>query len=77
MQVEPKSEYRSRMGGSPDEADSYFVMLECARARHSLIPEDPPESRKQGDNIALWKNKQRRSLRDYDAANLGHDAHLD
>lgn len=77
MQVEPKSEYRSRMGGSPDEADSYFVMLECARTRHSLIPEDPPESRKQGDNIALWKNKQRRSLRDYDAVNLGHDAHLD
>lgn len=76
MQVEPKHEYRGRMGGSPDEADSYFMMLECARVRHSLLPEDPVEGRKDGEDVAMWKTKQRKTLRDFDAINLGHDAHL-
>jgi len=76
IQVEPKSEYRPRMGGSPDEADSFFVMLECARMRHSLLPEDPVEERKEGDNVAMWATRRRRSLRDMAAGNLGHVAHL-
>ena len=76
IQVEPKSEYRPRMGGSPDEADSFFVMLECARIRHSFLPEEPVEVPKDHQNIANWRPRRRRTLRDFAAGNLGHEAHL-
>lgn len=75
-QIEPKHEYKSRMGSSPDEADSYFVMLEMARARHGFHPEEPVEERKDGKDIAMWKNRPRRNLRDFDANSLGHEGHL-
>lgn len=77
MQVEPKPEYRARIGSSPDEADSFFVMLECARSRMGFVPEDPVEQLKEGDDISFTKRRRQRTLMDFDAYQLGHDGHLD
>lgn len=41
LQVEPKPEYKGRMGSSPDEMDSFLVAVEVARTQHLLTPSDP------------------------------------
>jgi len=42
LQVEPKEEYKKRMGESPDETDASFILLEGARERHFFVPEYHP-----------------------------------
>lgn len=45
LAVEPKEQYRSRVGQSPDEADAGFVVLDVARSRHRLVAVEPiPEN---------------------------------
>jgi hypothetical protein len=41
MRAESKNTFRVRNGRSPDHADAFFVMLEGARQRHSLIAVEP------------------------------------
>ena len=43
MKIEPKPEYKSRFGRSPDLADAAFLCLDLARQRHGLVAVDPPE----------------------------------
>lgn len=35
--VEPKKEYKTRIGSSPDEADAFMIMLDVARQKHGFI----------------------------------------
>ena len=37
MRVEPKQEYKKRVGHSPDVADAAFLLIDLARNRHGLI----------------------------------------
>lgn len=37
MRVEPKPEYKKRVGHSPDVADAAFLLIDLARNRHGLI----------------------------------------
>lgn len=41
MGVEPKKEYRKRVGGSPDEADTAFLLIDLAIERFGLLPAEP------------------------------------
>ena len=61
FQVEPKREYKKRLGHSPDEADAFFVAVETARQRRLFNPCDPKAQKPVGD-IARWlqnRNTQR------------------
>ena len=85
LQVEPKDEYKARMGESPDETDASFILIENARERHFFIPQDPIAADKL-DKVANdpWSpislrslNKSSRSsINDLDASALGHEPHL-
>ena len=85
LQVEDKQSYKRRLGFSPDETDASFVMLELARQRHGFVPQDPASVQEEDVDdplkpFSLRKfnqgNRPRRSIRDFDAAALGHHAHL-
>jgi hypothetical protein len=39
IKVEAKEEMKRRLKVSPDAADSFFILLEVARLRHSFFPE--------------------------------------
>jgi len=41
MRAESKQDYKRRHGHSPDLADAYFIMLDLARTRHSLLAVEP------------------------------------
>lgn len=43
MKLEPKPEFKSRFGRSPDLADAAFLALDCARQRLGLVALDPPK----------------------------------
>ena len=58
MKIEPKPEYKSRFGRSPDLADAAFLCLDLARQRHGLVAVDPPE---QGSNNTI--QRPRRTLK--------------
>ena len=85
MQVEPKHEFKKRIGESPDETDASFVLLEVARSRHGFIPQDPIEAQKKAaarDNVfapvslRALNGRPRRSMDDLDAGALGHEPHV-
>ena len=76
LQVEPKREYKARVGSSPDETDSLMVALETARTRFGFNPLPPvSESAQQGETIANWL-RPKRSFSGLQASALGHHAHL-
>lgn len=85
LQVEPKEEYKKRMGESPDETDASFILLEGARERHFFVPQDPvapvtktlmPDDPWAPVSLRLLNPRPRRTMGDLDAASLGHEAHL-
>jgi len=85
LQVEPKDEYKKRMGESPDETDASFILLEGARERHFFVPQDPvavketeslPDDPWAPVSLRSLNGRQRRTMGDLDAASLGHEAHL-
>lgn len=87
LQVEPKKDYKGRMGESPDETDASFVLIDLARHRHSFIPQDPIAVQKAAvasiDDLSkpirlidLNRANGRRTFADLDASALGHHAHL-
>lgn len=84
LQVEPKDEYKARMGESPDETDAGFILLEGARTRHFFVPQDPIPEAVIEKNIDPWapislralNQKSRTTIHDFDVANLGHEPHL-
>lgn len=85
MQVEPKKEYKARMGESPDETDASFVLLEGARSRHFFMPADPMESQRKAAarddmfapvSLRKLNGRPSRTFADLDDAALGHEAHL-
>jgi len=53
FQVEPKKEFKKRLGFSPDEADAFFVAVETARQRRLFNPCDP-RPQQPVENIARW-----------------------
>lgn len=76
LQVEPKREYKARVGASPDETDSLMVALETARSRVGFTPLPPVQrSTGDGDSIAHWL-RPKTSFRGLQASALGHCAHL-
>ena len=75
MQVEPKKAFRLRKGYSPDETDSFLVLVELARQRFSFRPTDPLSVRQDEDNIAAWLGAGR-TMRSLDPSAMGHVAHL-
>lgn len=83
LQVEPKDDYKKRMGESPDETDASFVLLEGARARHFFVPQEPVKvDKNKTDDLTkpvrlINLNRRRRSISDFDACNVGHEPHLD
>lgn len=43
VKIEPKVEFKSRFGSSPDLADAAFLCLDLARQRHNLVAAEPIE----------------------------------
>lgn len=85
MQVEPKKEYKARMGESPDETDASFVLLEGARSRHFFMPADPMDAQRKAAarddlfapvSLRKLNGRPSRTFADLDDAALGHEAHL-
>lgn len=73
-QIEPKKEYKSRVGSSPDEADAFFVCVEVARERRLFTPNDPVPQ-KALDNYAAWLSG-RKTHRSFADDKLGFVANL-
>jgi hypothetical protein len=44
VKIEPKIEFKSRFGSSPDLADAAFLCIDLARQRHNLVAVEPLES---------------------------------
>ena len=76
LQVEPKTKYKLRVGGSPDEADSFLVLVELLRTRFSFLPQDPVPQRAEGQTSSSWKHREKRMFANLDPSNLGHHANL-
>jgi hypothetical protein len=76
LQVEPKTKYKLRVGGSPDEADSFLVLVELLRSRFSFLPQDPVPQRAEGQTSSSWKHREKRMFSHLDPSNLGHHANL-
>jgi hypothetical protein len=76
LQVEPKTKYKLRVGGSPDEADSFLVLVELLRTRFSFLPQDPVPQRAEGQTSSSWKHREKRMFSHLDPSNLGHHANL-
>lgn len=74
FQVEPKRAYKARTGGSPDEADAFFVAIETARTRRMFTATDPPKGRLK-NNIANWLQT-RRTHASFAADKLGFVGNL-
>jgi hypothetical protein len=72
MKVEPKQEFKSRIGRSPDIADAMFLLIELARQRHSFVSIDLDPSRK--DDMSVWTQQRRRE--DFDVASRSAHVHL-
>jgi len=73
-QIEPKMEYKSRVGSSPDEADAFFVGIEVARERRLFTPNDPVPQQAM-DNYAQWLQG-RRTHSSFSADKLGFVGNL-
>jgi hypothetical protein len=85
LQVEPKEEYKKRMGESPDETDASFILLEGARERHFFVPQDPvkvvekaalPDDPWAPISLRALNGRPRRTMGDLDACAMGHEPHL-
>ncbi len=77
LQVEPKTKYKLRVGGSPDEADSFLVLVELLRTRFSFLPQDPVPQRAEGQTSSSWRQRERpKMFAHLDPSNLGHHANL-
>jgi len=74
FQVEPKKEFKKRLGYSPDEADAFFVAVETARMRRLFNPADP-KPQKPVENIARWLQN-RRTHASYSDDRMGFVANL-
>lgn len=61
MRVEPKPDFKKRLGFSPDLADASFLLIDLCRSRHGLIAFDPPDS---GGQAASWSSQRQISYRD-------------
>jgi hypothetical protein len=72
LQVEPKKEYKARVGKSPDEADSFLVAIEVARSQHLFVPTNPVQ--RDGEDLAKYLQS-RRTHQTYAADRLGFVAH--
>lgn len=75
LQVEPKPEYKSRMGSSPDEMDSFLVAVEVARTQHLLNPTDPVKSDVGPRGLEHYLS-QRKSVDSFSADKMGFVANL-
>lgn len=74
VRVEPKKNYKARIGSSPDEADAFFILLELARARFGFTVIDPVEgSRVQRTGLPVPK----RDMRALDVAGRSGHAFLE
>jgi hypothetical protein len=74
FQVEPKREYKKRLGHSPDEADAFFVAVETARQRLLFSPRDPV-AQNPIDNMAQWL-RSRRTQQSYADDKMGFKSNL-
>jgi hypothetical protein len=74
FQVEPKREYKKRLGHSPDEADAFFVAVETARQRLLFNPRDPV-AQNPIDNMARWL-RSRRTQQSYADDKMGFKSNL-
>lgn len=72
MRAESKNTFRVRNGRSPDHADAFFVMLELARQRHSLVAVEPVK-----DDDGMSALRRHRTHKHLDVANLSHHAWLE
>lgn len=72
MRAEAKLDYKRRNGHSPDHADAYFIMLDLARTRHSLLAVEPV---KNDDGLANMRRN--RTFGSLAAANCPADSYLD
>jgi hypothetical protein len=72
VRVEPKPDYKARMGKSPDLADAAFLALDAARQRMGLVSVEPPkEDQGTGFKRRTSIRSMRRSLQNPDAELLG------
>lgn len=72
--VEPKREYKARVGSSPDEMDAFLVCVETAIVRRMFTPADPVPQR-ENLNIQQWLG-QRRTIHSYAADRMGFCGNL-
>lgn len=72
MRAESKNTFRVRNGRSPDHADAFFVMLEGARQRHSLIAMEPVKA----DDVGSAPRR-RVSIRQLQQVNIGQGSWLE
>lgn len=71
MRVEPKSDFKLRLGHSPDSADAFFVLLELARERHGLLAMEPVK-----DDDGMAALRRHRSVKSLDAVQHSPHAQL-
>lgn len=58
LRVEGKRVFRSREGKSPDESDSFFLLIELAKQRHGMRPAEraaEPEKSARGNTVGTWQ----------------------
>jgi len=59
LRVEGKRVFRAREGKSPDESDSFFLLIELAKQRHGLKPAEraaePEKAVGGGNRVGTWK----------------------
>lgn len=71
IRVEPKTDFKARLGHSPDSADAMFVLVELARDRFGLLAMEPV---KDDDGMAVLRRH--RTVRSLDAVAATLHAHL-
>lgn len=76
--LEPKKAYRKRTGGSPDEADTIFLLLDLAIERLGLFPEKEKAKEGPGDTIVFPVSRTRHpvSMSWFDIAGRNSEAFL-
>jgi hypothetical protein len=66
LKIEGKKDYRVRLGQSPDEADSFFLMVEHCRAKHGFKSADraaPVADSKNMKGKGSWNKLRERAMR--------------
>lgn len=76
LQVEPKSKYKLRVGGSPDETDAFCIAVELARTRHGWLAADPITERKGPSELEKYLKSRQQDFQRFDPSMLGHSANL-